>query len=720
MTIEQLNQLCPDYVFTKELGRGSFGTVYAAKSTDRNCDLHYAVKLITIPASPEILKNPPFSEKTLEQQKCIIDEEVRHCLQEADIVMSMDSCPYILPVYETRTIPLEPAPTQAILIFMKEATRLDDYLLDNMAQDTDYRQVGIDLCSALAECESRHIIHKDIKPDNVFVTENGTCMLGDFGLADKQSEDVTSFALKGTLNYMAPEVFKGAPPTSLSDLYSLGLLLYNIYNNYHLPFMEGGPFSRTIEAENEAFRRRIDGDPLPIPEMASEVIGAIILKACSFRAKDRFESAVAMRKALQDPEIWYRQWKQEEADKAAAAQQKIVAEETHRRRKCICLVALFLAVAVLCTTAGIVLYRKFLPYQLALESSEYVEDVPPVIVDWDHAGLEDHHIVFPDPYVNEAVRRAIDKPEGDLTLSDVFHITMLRIDHYDELDQYNETDGNNEHFLQSTEVSGACDLTGLEELYNLQDLTIEEGNLQDITQLEPLVHMVSLTITSNASLTDISPLKSMSRLRDLNLSYCGVSDLSPLATCTELQSLNICGNPIIDTYVIANLNSLQELYAADCPVENWSGLSALTNLRMLHMSRTSFSDLNLLSGLTQLEELDLIETELDDLQALTYLEQLQILDLQDCRIRDYTALEQLSGLVWLNLSHTSFSDTGLLSEMKDLETLILSGTQVRDLTPLLKLDHLQFLDISELDVSHDRTFEELSARLGDGLYYEEE
>ena len=110
--------------------------------------------------------------------------------------------------------------------------------------------------------------------------------------------------------------------------------------------------------------------------------------------------------------------------------------------------------------------------------------------------------------------------------------------------------------------------------------------------------------------------------------------------------------------------------------------------------------------------------ELDDLQGLTGLEHLQQLDLQDCRIKDYTALEQLYGLVWLNLSGTSFSDTGLLSGMKDMETLILCGSQVRDLTPLLELEHLQLLDISGLEIRHDQTYEELSDRLGDGLYEE--
>ena len=84
------------------------------------------------------------------------------------------------------------------------------------------------------------------------------------------------------------------------------------------------------------------------------------------------------------------------------------------------------------------------------------------------------------------------------------------------------------------------------------------------------------------------------------------------------------------------------------------------------------------------------------------------------------ALAQMPGLTWLNLSYTTFSDTGLLTAMQDLESLFLCGSNVRDLKPLLQLEQLQLLDISGLDVPHDQTLEELAARLGDGLYYEEE
>ena len=720
MTIEQLNRLCPDYHFTDELGRGSYGTVYAAESLDEEDERHYAVKLLTIPSSPAALKDLPYLGKSLEDQKRIVDQKVHSCLQEAEIVSSMDACPNILPVYETRTVSLEPAPMQAVLIFMEEAILLDEYLLENAVPVTEYSKVGMDLCSALSECESRQIIHRDIKPDNVFADEDGTYMLGDFGLADREYVEETGFARKGTFNYMAPEVYRRESPDSRSDIYSLGLLLYRIYNHNLLPFLEGGVFNRSAQAEDEALQKRMNGTPLPPPDMASEEMEAIILKACSFRPEDRFESAASMGTALKDPKSWYVRWKRAEAEKAAEALKAAEEKKSRRRKKRMILLTLVLAAAGLTAAGGLFLYSRYLPYRLGLESSEYVEDVPPVIVDWEHAGLEDHYIVFPDPYVEEAVRRAINRPDGDLTLRDVFHITMLRIDHYDELDQFDMTDGNSDHILQSTQVSGACDLTGLEELVNLQELTIEEGNLQDISALASLINMTSLTITSNADLSDIRPLQHMVHLNELNLSYCGVSDLSPLAGCTELTALNICGNPVGDLNALRDLNSLQELYAADCPVQDWSGLSALTDLETLHLSRTSFSDTDLLSSLTRLKELNLIETEPDDLQPLTGLKHLQLLDLQDSRVNDYSALAQMPGLTWLNLSYTTFSDTELLTAMQDLESLFLCGSNVRDLKPLLQLEQLQLLDISGLDVPHDQTLEELAARLGDGLYYEEE
>ena len=82
-------------------------------------------------------------------------------------------------------------------------------------------------CNALAEAHARGIVHRDLKPSNVMLTRHGVKVL-DFGLAKMLSESgiTESRAIMGTPAYMPPEQVEGREPTSATDLFSLGLVLY--------------------------------------------------------------------------------------------------------------------------------------------------------------------------------------------------------------------------------------------------------------------------------------------------------------------------------------------------------------------------------------------------------------------------------------------------------------------------------------------------------------
>ena len=126
-------------------------------------------------------------------------------------------------------------------------------------------QVGIHICEALSLCHSKGILHRDIKPGNIFVNKDGNYKLGDFGISrilDSSASYMASTGI-GTPQYWAPEQISGTYDNRV-DIYSLGLVLYEMANDNRLPFATG---SYIRESE---IQRRMMGERLPAPVNADE------------------------------------------------------------------------------------------------------------------------------------------------------------------------------------------------------------------------------------------------------------------------------------------------------------------------------------------------------------------------------------------------------------------------------------------------------------------
>lgn len=168
--------------------------------------------------------------------------------------------------------------------------------LDNLAMeqrvgrcftDLEIIRLGKDICRALMLCHSQKILHRDIKPDNIYCNENGSYKLGDFGIArilDAVHQNSMGKSM-GTCAYAAPEQYKGKDYDFRADIYSLGLVMYEMANRNRLPFAEG------IRANDEDVKRRINGEEFPPLEGVNESLADAILKACSYNPIDRYESA---------------------------------------------------------------------------------------------------------------------------------------------------------------------------------------------------------------------------------------------------------------------------------------------------------------------------------------------------------------------------------------------------------------------------------------------
>lgn len=174
-------------------------------------------------------------------------------------------------------------------------TRLNDYRVrDEPMPWGEMVRILLDVLDGLAYAHQEGMVHRDIKPANILLTRRGQAVLADFGIAQivGGTRHTVSGALLGTLNYMAPEQGLEGVSDVRSDLYSLGVVLYEMLTR-RPPFDADTPLAILLKHVN---------DPLPLPRELNPAIPAplerIVLKALAKDRNGRFQSAAEMAKAL--------------------------------------------------------------------------------------------------------------------------------------------------------------------------------------------------------------------------------------------------------------------------------------------------------------------------------------------------------------------------------------------------------------------------------------
>ena len=293
-----LHNVWPEWKVVRRINRGSFGVVYEAVRSDHGVESRAAIKVISIPQDESELDSLRTAGLTADASRTYFQEVVNDFVGEIQIMESFKGSQNIVSVEDYKVIEKTDKVGWDIYIRMELLTPLVTYLSDKVLTEAEVIGLGCDICAALERCAQRNVIHRDIKPDNIFVNEFGDFKLGDFGIARKLENVTGGLSQKGTYNYMAPEVVKGNHYDATVDIYSLGLVLYWLLNRKRLPFLPVGQQllgPRDLEAAN---RRRLDGEPLPAPRDASPEMTEVILTACDPEPSKRFASATAMKNAL--------------------------------------------------------------------------------------------------------------------------------------------------------------------------------------------------------------------------------------------------------------------------------------------------------------------------------------------------------------------------------------------------------------------------------------
>ncbi len=186
-----------------------------------------------------------------------------------------------------------------ILIRMEYAKPLNSYLTENQMMMEQVITLGIELCTALEVCVRHGIIHRDIKDENIFISDDGVFKLGDFGIAMKLSQSIRHSSVRGTLNFMAPEVYHGDDYHASVDIYALGIVMYRLLNHGRMPFLPRCPKPIRPDDNRESLQKRMRGEPFPNPDQANDELADVIIKACAYEEKDRYASPGEMKKELE-------------------------------------------------------------------------------------------------------------------------------------------------------------------------------------------------------------------------------------------------------------------------------------------------------------------------------------------------------------------------------------------------------------------------------------
>lgn len=294
--MENLQVLLPGWETVRCIGSGSSGKVYELRKKDEyGGDFHSALKVISIPSTQKEYEE---MESTMSEfaMRSKLRDKVEEISGEYRLMGVLRGHPNIVNCEDQMIIPHENDLGWDIYIRMELLTSLPDYVRENGMTVSEVIRLGIDICSALELCRRNNIIHRDIKPQNIFVSKYGGFKLGDFGVA-KVSKINDRADMVGTYSYMAPEVYKGNAYDDRVDIYSLGMVLYWLLNGRKGPFLphDGTPTSAQL-ADAQLLRYR--GEPLPPPLNGNQALKNLVLKATAYDSANRFLSPTEMKQAL--------------------------------------------------------------------------------------------------------------------------------------------------------------------------------------------------------------------------------------------------------------------------------------------------------------------------------------------------------------------------------------------------------------------------------------
>ena len=597
--------------------------------------------------------------------------------------------------------------------------------------------VMIPVLRALTAVHAEGFIHRDVTPDNIYITKDGMVKLLDFGSARYSIGDKSkSLDVILKVGYAPKEQYiRRSRQGPFTDVYSCAACFYAAITGFLPP--------ESLERLDEDTLVPISQCGIDIPEYLDKAI----LKGLAVQPEDRFQSAAEFLDAIESQRVV-------EVPVSGAA----AAPAPEKKKVKPARIAAIAAAAVVVLGVGIAIGgggssdgdggssisealapKVTIAGQEFSAAEEFVELKDTTLTEADITtlqGMENLRRIYFDNVAVEnndlswaaqlknLTELTFHGFSGEVDLAPVAGLTNLT-----ELRIHSTQNGagSGVYVKDLSVLSGLTQLEyleleapvlesldGLEDMSALEELRLTIGpGLRDIGALSGLTELTSLQISNNGDypyIRDLSPLSGLTQLKTLEFWSYGIEDLGPLAGLTQLEELRIIGSEAAYT-TTAPLSGLTQLRVLSLPSmadpANYLDLSGLSNLTELtefsfYGGVTSYAPLK---NLAKLQSLSLMGNYYDgegpgDLSAFSGLTRLTDLELSlSVNATDITPLGNLSDLRSLYLHtegdrlHPGLKDIGPLSKLQDLQSLTINSRSITDLSPLRELTNLQTADI---------------------------
>ena len=250
-----------------------------------NSDDKYIVKIISVPASQKqldaLLLTGAYKDASAAAE--YFKELAEDTIKEARLLQQLAKLEGFLSYEGWQIVPMDGYDTgYDVYLLGTYKNSLEKHMRRNTMTHLGVVNLGIDLCTALSLCRRAGFIYTDLKPTNIYISGQREYRIGDLGFAKLSAMKYTSLPERYISRFTPPELHD--PLATLNptvDTYAVGMILYMIYNNGHIPFETKAPMMI-----------------LPAPLNADYEMAEIILKACDPNPRKRYQTPVEMGKAL--------------------------------------------------------------------------------------------------------------------------------------------------------------------------------------------------------------------------------------------------------------------------------------------------------------------------------------------------------------------------------------------------------------------------------------